>query len=144
MTVRKALIYACVLVIRITAHVLVATRKSAFILSFGSSFFVNPIIPFDLVHMDLLANPKCSLFVTRDPEDRTDLVITLHGDAISVSEKDKAVVRTAYLAKHPNAFWVDCAYMLDLDSLGFNVKAGYQRDTFKLCIPFPRRAENRK
>lgn len=33
---------------------------------------------------DLLANPKCSLLVAKDPEDRTDLVITLHGDAISV------------------------------------------------------------
>ncbi|XVF06591.1 hypothetical protein REPUB_Repub06bG0062200 [Reevesia pubescens] len=56
---------------------------------------------------DLLANPKCSLLVARDPEDRTDLVITLHGDAIAVSEKDQAAIRTAYLAKHPNAFWVD-------------------------------------
>lgn len=34
---------------------------------------------------DLLANSKCSLLVARDPEDRTDLVITLHGDAINVS-----------------------------------------------------------
>ncbi|KAL4355567.1 hypothetical protein GQ457_06G017330 [Hibiscus cannabinus] len=34
---------------------------------------------------DLLANCKCSLLVARDPEDRTDLVITLHGDAIVVS-----------------------------------------------------------
>lgn len=34
---------------------------------------------------DLTANPKCSLLVARDPEDRTDLVITLHGDAITVS-----------------------------------------------------------
>lgn len=34
---------------------------------------------------DLTVNPKCSLLVARDPEDRTDLVITLHGDAISVS-----------------------------------------------------------
>ncbi|KAJ4721256.1 FMN binding [Melia azedarach] len=168
---------------------------------------------------DLLANPKCSLLVARDPEDRTDLVITLHGDAISVTEKDQAAVRAAYLAKHPNAFWVDfgdfqfmriepkvvryvsgvatallgsgefskgeyqdakvdpiaqfskpvashmnkdhaedtrlivqhstsipvdSAYMLDLDSLGFNVKAGYQGNTFKLRIPFPRRAEDRK
>lgn len=33
---------------------------------------------------DLTANPKCSLLVARDPEDRTDLVITLHGDAVSV------------------------------------------------------------
>lgn len=168
---------------------------------------------------DLLANPKCSLLVTRDPEDRTDLVITLHGDATSVAEKDKAAIRAVYLAKHPNAFWVDfgdfqfmriepkavryvsgvatallgsgefskeeyqaanvdpiaqfskpvashmnrdhaedtriivqhstsipvdSAYMLDLDSLGFNVKAGYQGNTFKLRIPFPRRAEDRK
>ncbi|GKV07553.1 hypothetical protein SLEP1_g19309 [Rubroshorea leprosula] len=172
------------------------------------------------VHMkDLSANPKCSLLVPRDPEDRTDLVITLHGDAVAVSEKDQAAVRDAYLAKHPNAFWVDfgdfqfmriepkavryvsgvatallgsgefskeeyqaskvdpiaqfskpvashmnrdhaddtklivqhstsilveSAYMLDLDSLGFNVKAGYQGNTFKLRIPFPRRAEDRK
>lgn len=34
---------------------------------------------------DLLANPKCSLLVPKDPEDRTDLVITVHGDAVSVS-----------------------------------------------------------
>ena len=35
---------------------------------------------------DLTANAKCSLLVTRDPEDRTDLVITLHGDATPVSD----------------------------------------------------------
>ncbi|XP_010549675.1 PREDICTED: uncharacterized protein LOC104820775 [Tarenaya hassleriana] len=168
---------------------------------------------------DLLANPKCSLLVSKDPEDRTDLSITLHGDAVLVSEKDQAAVRSAYLAKHPNAFWVDfgdfsfiriepkvvryvsgvatallgsgefsreeyraakadpiaqfakpvtshmnkdhgedtraiaqhitsvpveTALMLDLDSLGFNVKATYQGNTFKLRIPFPRRAEDRK
>jgi len=34
---------------------------------------------------DLAANPKCSVLLARDPEDRTDLVITLHGDAIFVS-----------------------------------------------------------
>lgn len=34
---------------------------------------------------DLSANAKCSLLVARDVEDRTDLVITLHGDAIPVS-----------------------------------------------------------
>ncbi|KAJ0014404.1 hypothetical protein Pint_20157 [Pistacia integerrima] len=168
---------------------------------------------------DLLANRKCSLVVARDPEDRTDLVITLHGDALSVPEKDIATIRAAYLAKHPNAFWVDfgdfqflrmepkvvryvsgvatallgsgefskeeyqaskvdpiaqfskpvashmnrdhaedtrlivqhstsipvdSAYMLDLDSLGFYVKAGYEGNTFKLRIPFPRSAEDRK
>ncbi|KAB5529562.1 hypothetical protein DKX38_019643 [Salix brachista] len=168
---------------------------------------------------DLLANPKCSLLVAKDPEDRTDLVITLHGDSIPVSEKDVAAVRTSYLAKHPDAFRVDfgdfqfmriepkvvqyvsgvattllgsgefskeeyqtakvdpiaqfskpigshmnrdhaedtrlmvqhstsipvdSAYMLDVDSLGFNVKAVYQGNTYKLRIPFPRRAEERK
>ncbi|KAL6532941.1 hypothetical protein OROGR_013901 [Orobanche gracilis] len=168
---------------------------------------------------DLLANPRCSLLVAKDPEDRTDLVIVVHGDAIRVSETDKEAVRTAYLARHPNAFWVDFGdfqflriepevvryvsgiatallgsgeftkeefkiakvdhiyqfskpiashmnkdhaddtklivqhstsipvdyvYMLDIDSLGFNVKAGYQGHTFKLRIPFTRRAEDRK
>lgn len=168
---------------------------------------------------DLLANPKCSLLVAKDPDDRTDVVITLHGDAIPVSDNDRVDVRAAYLARHPNAFWVDFgdfqfiyikpkvvryvsgvatallgsgefseeqykagkvdpisqfskpvashmnrdhaedtkvivqhatsipvdyAHMLDLDSLGFNVKAGYQGNSFKLRIPFPRRAEDRK
>ncbi|KAH8491301.1 hypothetical protein H0E87_023453 [Populus deltoides] len=168
---------------------------------------------------DLIANPKCSLLVAKDPEDRTDLVITLHGDSIPVSEKDVTAVRTAYLAKHPDAFRVDfgdfqfmriepkavqyvsgvattllgsgefskeeyrtakvdpiaqfskpvashmnrdhaedtrlivqhstsipvdSVYMLDVDSLGFNVKAVYQGNTYKLRIPFPRRAEERK
>lgn len=168
---------------------------------------------------DLSANVKCSLLVARDHDDRTDLVITLHGDAIPVSENERAAVRSTYLARHPKAFWVDFgdfqflriepkvvryvsgvatallgsgefsakeyktakvdpiaqfskpvtshmnkdhaddtkaivqhstsilvdfAYMLDLDSLGFNVKADYQGSTFKLRIPFPRRAEDRK
>lgn len=168
---------------------------------------------------DLTQNPKCSLLVARDPEDRTDLLVTLHGDAIPVSEKDQAAIRTAYLARHPDAFWVDFgdfqfmriepkvvryvsgvatallgsgefnneeykaanvdpiaqfskpvashmnkdhaedtkaivqhstsipvdfAYILDVDSLGFNVKAGYQGNNFKLRIPFPRRAGDRK
>ncbi|KAH9302902.1 hypothetical protein KI387_014485, partial [Taxus chinensis] len=35
---------------------------------------------------DLLANPKCSLLVTKDPADRTDLIVTLHGDAFFVPE----------------------------------------------------------
>ncbi|KAL3625486.1 hypothetical protein CASFOL_030940 [Castilleja foliolosa] len=168
---------------------------------------------------DLLANPKCSLLVAKDPEDRTDLVIVVHGVAIPVSETRKEDVRAAYLARHPNAFWVDFgdfqflriepefvryvsgvatallgsgeftkeefreakvdpiyqfskpitshmnkdhsddtklivqhstsvpvdyAYMLDMDSLGFNVKSGYQGNTFKLRIPFTRRAGDRK
>ncbi|KAL8142849.1 hypothetical protein V2J09_015881 [Rumex salicifolius] len=168
---------------------------------------------------DLLANPRCSLLVARDPEDRTDLVITVHGDAICVPDEERAAVRSAYLEKHPNAFWVDfgdfqfmriepkvvryvsgvatallgsgefskedfsasnvdpisqfakpiashmnkdhagdtklivqhstsvpvdSAYMLDVDSLGFYVKAVYQGSTYKLRIPFPRQAVDRK
>lgn len=74
---------------------------------------------------DLLANSKCSLLVAKDPEDRTYLVITIHGDALPVSlyflwflnlhmfwsilkvhNEDKYVIRNAYLARHPDAFWV--------------------------------------
>ncbi|XP_023543214.1 glutamyl-tRNA reductase-binding protein, chloroplastic-like [Cucurbita pepo subsp. pepo] len=168
---------------------------------------------------NLATNPKCSLLVAKEPEDRGTLVVTLHGDAVAVPEEDRLAVRAAYLSKHPNAFWVDfgdfqfvyikpkviryvsgvataslasgelsgeeykaaqvdpvaqfskpitshmnrdhaedtknivrhwtsipvdSAIMLDLDSLGFNVEAGYQGSSFKLRVPFPRRAENRK
>ncbi|XAR68653.1 hypothetical protein NMG60_11003851 [Bertholletia excelsa] len=163
---------------------------------------------------DLLANPRCSLLVAKDPEDGTDLVITLHGDAISVSEKDREAIHEAYLLRHPNhikadscdlqyvciepkvvqyvsgnaaaeftkeeyyaakvdpiyqfsmpisshmnkdhvedtklivqhstSIPVDSAHMLDVDSLGFNVKAGYQGNAFKLRVPFPRPAKERK
>ncbi|TQD80436.1 hypothetical protein C1H46_034026 [Malus baccata] len=51
---------------------------------------------------------------------------------------------TKVIVQHSTSIPVDSAYMLDLDSLGFNVKAGYQGDNFKLRIPFPRRAEDRK
>ncbi|XP_076896118.1 non-canonical heme oxygenase HOZ, chloroplastic-like [Bidens hawaiensis] len=168
---------------------------------------------------DLLANPKCSLLIAKDPEDRADLIITLYGDAVSVLENERDVVRTTYLARHPDAVWVDFddfiflriepkvvrfvsgvatslfqseefinsefreakvdqiyqfskpitshmnkdhandtklivqhstsvpvdfANMLDVDSLGFNVKAGYKDKSFKLRVAFPRRAEERK
>ncbi|KAJ3674622.1 hypothetical protein LUZ60_005238 [Juncus effusus] len=168
---------------------------------------------------NISGNPKCSLLVAKDPEDRTDTVITLYGDAITVSEEETESVRGAYLKRHPDAFWVDFgdfsfvqikpkfvryvsgvatallgsgeftgeefkaaqvdpisqfsypvtshmnkdhsddtklivqhstsvtldfAYMLDLDSLGFNVKAGIHGNTMKLRIPFPRPAHDRK
>ncbi|KAK9725661.1 hypothetical protein RND81_05G160700 [Saponaria officinalis] len=168
---------------------------------------------------DLLANPKCSLLIAKDPDDRTDLVITLHGDAVTVAEGDIEAVRRDYLAKHPNAFWIDfgdfqflriqprvvryvsgvatallgsgefsskeysaakvdpisqfskpvashmnkdhqedtklivqhsttipveSAYIMDIDHLGFNVKASYLGKTYKLRIPFPRPAADRK
>lgn len=195
---------------------------SGSMVDFACDAYGSPILAVSslAVHTkDLLANPKCSLLVAKDPEDRTDLIITLHGDAISVSEKDREAIRTAYLARHPNAFWVDFsdfqflriepqvvryvagvataslgsgeftkeeyraaevdpiyqfskpiashmnrdhaedtklivqhstsisvdfAQMLDVDSLGFYVKAGCKGDTFKLRIPFPRRAADRK
>ncbi|KNA16528.1 hypothetical protein SOVF_088160 [Spinacia oleracea] len=168
---------------------------------------------------DLLANPQCSLLVAKDPEDRTDLVITLHGDAVAVAEEDREAVRIAYLAKHPSAFWVDfgdfrflkiqpkvvryvsgvatallgsgefgreeysaakadpisefskpiashmnkdheedtklivqysttipveSAYILDVDQLGFNVKVSCMGKSYKLRVPFPRPAVDRK
>ncbi|CAN6219334.1 unnamed protein product [Urochloa humidicola] len=168
---------------------------------------------------NLSGNPKCSLLVAKDPEDRTDTVITVYGDAVPVSDEQKDSVRSAYLRRHPDAFWVDFgdfsflhikpkavryvsgvatallgsgefsaaeykeakvdpisqfstpitshmnkdhaddtklivqhsttvkvdfAYMLDVDSLGFNVKAGYDGSVLKLRIPFPRQAQDRK
>ncbi|CAK9136731.1 unnamed protein product [Ilex paraguariensis] len=195
---------------------------SGSMIDFACDAYGSPILAVSnlAVHTkDLLANSKCSVLVAKDPEDRTDLVITVHGDAVAVSEKDREAIRTAYLARHPDAFWVDFgdfqfmriepkvvryvsgvatallgsgefsteefrsakvdpiyqfskpisshmnkdhmedtklivqhsisvpvnfAYMLDVDSLGFNVKAGYQGSTFKLRVPFTRRAVDRK
>ncbi|KAG7033664.1 hypothetical protein SDJN02_03389 [Cucurbita argyrosperma subsp. argyrosperma] len=51
---------------------------------------------------------------------------------------------TKNIVRHWTSIPVDSAIMLDLDSLGFNVEAGYQGSSFKLRVPFPRRAENRK
>ncbi|XP_058212385.1 uncharacterized protein LOC131324439 [Rhododendron vialii] len=195
---------------------------SGSMVDFACDAYGSPILAVSslAVHTkDLLANSKCSLLVAKDPEDRTDLIITLHGDAISVSETEREAIRTAYLARHPNALWVDFgdfqflriepkvvryvsgvataslgsgefskeeyraakvdpiyqfskpiashmnkdhaedtkaivqhstsipvdfAQLLDVDSLGFYVKAGCQGDTFKLRVPFPRRAADRK
>ncbi|KAH6812575.1 FMN binding protein, partial [Perilla frutescens var. frutescens] len=47
---------------------------------------------------NLLANPKCSLLVAKDPDDRTDLI---------VADGDKEAIQTAYTTTHPDAFWVD-------------------------------------
>ncbi|KVH90646.1 uncharacterized protein LOC112521066 [Cynara cardunculus var. scolymus] len=195
---------------------------SGSMVDFACDAYGSPILAVSslAVHTkDLLANSKCSLLVAKDPEDRTDLVIIVHGDAVSVPNEDTDIIRTAYLARHPDAFWVDFgdfqflriepkvvrfvsgvatallgsgeftkeefraakvdpisqfskpvtshmnkdhsddtklmvqhstsvpvdfAHMLDMDSLGFNVKAGYQGRSFKLRIPFPRQAEDRK
>ncbi|KAF5941265.1 hypothetical protein HYC85_022432 [Camellia sinensis] len=83
---------------------------SGSMVDFACDAYGSPILAISslAVHTkDLLANPKCSLLVAKDPEDRTDLIITLHGDVVSVSENDREAICTAYLARHPNAFWVD-------------------------------------
>ncbi|XP_028092463.1 uncharacterized protein LOC114292653 isoform X2 [Camellia sinensis] len=51
---------------------------------------------------------------------------------------------TKLIVQHSTSIPVDFAHMLDLDCLGFNVKAGRQGDTFKLRVPFPRSAVDRK
>lgn len=51
---------------------------------------------------------------------------------------------TKVIVQHWTSVPVDFAFMTDLDSLGFYVKAGYQGDNFKLRVPFPRHAEDRK
>ncbi|MCH95576.1 FMN binding protein, partial [Trifolium medium] len=50
---------------------------------------------------------------------------------------------TKAIVQHWTSVPVDFADILDLDRLGFNVKAGYQGDIFKLRVPFPRPAEDR-
>ncbi|XP_015070936.1 uncharacterized protein LOC107015242 [Solanum pennellii] len=195
---------------------------SASMVDFACDTYGSPILAVSnlAVHTkDLLATSRCSLLVARDPEDRTDLVITVHGDAVPVPETEKEGIRATYLARHPKAFWVDFgdfhfmrieprivryvlgvatailgsgefskeefrtakvdpiyqfsrpitshmnkdhmedtklivqhatsvpvdfAYMLDIDSLGFNVKACYKDTDLKLRVPFPRRAVDRK
>ncbi|XP_051148911.1 uncharacterized protein LOC127263753 [Andrographis paniculata] len=195
---------------------------SGSMVDFACDAFGSPLLAVSslAVHTkDLLANQKCSLLVARDPEDRTDLVVIVHGDAVPVEKTERDVIRAAYLARHPDAFWVDFgdfqflrieptvvryvsgvatallgsgeftkdefkaakvdpiyqfskpvtlhmnkdhadetklivqhvtsvpvefAYMVDIDSLGFNAKAGYEGNTFKIRIPFTRRAGDRK
>ncbi|CAN6453983.1 unnamed protein product [Victoria cruziana] len=51
---------------------------------------------------------------------------------------------TKAIVQYSTSIKVEFVHMLDVDSLGFNVKAGYQGNTFVLRIPFPRRAEDRK
>ncbi|CAM0906423.1 unnamed protein product [Alopecurus aequalis] len=51
---------------------------------------------------------------------------------------------TKLIVQHSTNVKVDFAYMLDVDSLGINVKAGYDGSVLKLRIPFPRRAQDRK
>lgn len=46
---------------------------------------------------DLLANPKCSLLVAREPEDRTGLRITLHGDAVLVCVSHRCFIVYTHL-----------------------------------------------
>ncbi|CAL5085982.1 unnamed protein product [Urochloa decumbens] len=51
---------------------------------------------------------------------------------------------TKLIVQHSTTVKVDFANMLDVDSLGFNVKAGYDGSVLKLRIPFPRQAQDRK
>lgn len=197
--------------------------KSDFTVDFACDAYGFPIIAVSssaAYAKDLKANPKWSLLVAKDLEDKSDLVIKLHGDAVAmVSAEDRDNVRTAYLSMHPNASWADSddfqfirieptvveyergvatdlhdagefskeeykaakvdpiyqfskpisnhmnkdhtddtklivqhstsypvtsAKMIDVDSLGFNVKADVAENTLKLRIPFPRRAMDRK
>ncbi|CAI5977875.1 unnamed protein product [Closterium sp. NIES-65] len=56
---------------------------------------------------DLLADPRCSLLVSRNPLVTSDTVVTIVARATLVEESERAAVREAYLKRHPTAFWVD-------------------------------------
>ncbi|CAI7908692.1 unnamed protein product [Closterium sp. NIES-54] len=55
---------------------------------------------------DLLADPRCSLLVSRNPLVTSDTVVTIVARATPVEESERAAVREAYLKRHPTAFWV--------------------------------------
>ncbi|EYU39991.1 hypothetical protein MIMGU_mgv1a012623mg [Erythranthe guttata] len=83
---------------------------SGSMIDFACDAYGSPIIAVSNLALhtkDLLANSRCSLLVAKDPDDRTDLIITVQGDALPVSESNLEAVRTAYTTKHPHAFWVD-------------------------------------
>ncbi|KAG0578255.1 hypothetical protein KC19_4G009600 [Ceratodon purpureus] len=56
---------------------------------------------------DLETNSKCSLLIARDAGDISDTVVTIIGEAETVSDAEWESVRSSYLKKHPDAFWVD-------------------------------------
>ncbi|CAM6126351.1 unnamed protein product [Calypogeia fissa] len=56
---------------------------------------------------DLEVNPQCSLLVPKDPTDKSETIVTIIGEATTVSDQDEASARAAYLKKHPGAIWVD-------------------------------------
>ncbi|PHT86830.1 hypothetical protein T459_08936 [Capsicum annuum] len=69
---------------------------SGSMVDFACDAYGSPILAVSnlAVHTkDLLATSRCSLLVARDPEDRTDLVITVHGDAVPVDFGDFQFMR---------------------------------------------------
>ncbi|KAL8456230.1 hypothetical protein ACS0TY_034446 [Phlomoides rotata] len=83
---------------------------SGSMLDFACDAYGSPIIAVSnlAAHTkNLLANPKCSLLVAKDPEDRTDLIVTVQGDALPATGSNVDAIRTAYMTTHPDAFWVD-------------------------------------
>lgn len=56
---------------------------------------------------DLETNSKCSLLVARDASDISDTVVTIIGEAETISHAESASVRSVYLRQHPDAVWVD-------------------------------------
>ncbi|KAJ7544257.1 hypothetical protein O6H91_09G071000 [Diphasiastrum complanatum] len=56
---------------------------------------------------DLGTNPKCSLMVPKDPQNKSSTIVTIIGDAFLASEQEWGELRALYLKKYPDAFWVD-------------------------------------
>eukprot|EP00873_Tetraselmis_striata_P029225 jgi/Tetstr1/449489/TSEL_036580.t1 len=57
---------------------------------------------------DLQASSKCSITVTAQSfKDMSDARVTLTGDMVPVPEGECAAARELYLAKHPDAFYID-------------------------------------
>jgi putative heme iron utilization protein len=75
---------------------------------------------------DLTANPKCSLRVTaKDFKGAADGRVNLVGQVeLLTEEAEQEVARSVYLAKHPDAFWIDFGdfhwYRMNVEKVRFD------------------------
>lgn len=95
---------------------------------------------------DLQASSKCSITVTAQSfKDMSDARVTLTGDMVPVPEGECAAARELYLAKHPDAFYIDFGdfsfYRMD-NVVVAHLNGGFAR--FSQVLPPPSPNLNRR
>jgi putative heme iron utilization protein len=98
---------------------------------------------------DLLADAKCSVTIMQpDFQGMQDARVTISGRAVQVPDEEADQVRSAYLKKHPNSFWVDFGdfdwFRLDASSIvkvrmvgGFGAAGSVSPDAYRNSSPDP-------